>query len=191
MPRTVLKVCGGWVVVVVVDTYFSVQRKSRPSGTKWPLSHSQFCFGNNFLTSAYSSILLSMLIYIFPVLRVDTNIRPVFGYIKLCHNSHNSHFAILPIMTIRVLNMVLMCMWRIGKWICIGWNHDHFLYIFAIFRPKNEESLPMGPRSSSLCFWNQWIMENGNGYLANSKFNFFAPSPNVSTVKHQKKWRWP
>ena len=33
MQRTVLKVCGGWWVVVVVVTYCSVQLKTRPSWT--------------------------------------------------------------------------------------------------------------------------------------------------------------
>ena len=43
--------------------------------------------------NANFSIPLSLLIYIFTVLRIDTNTSHIHGHMKKCHNGHYGHFV--------------------------------------------------------------------------------------------------
>ena len=82
MPRTVLKVCDGWWQwwVVVVETYFRVQLKSRPSWTKLI-----FCFEH--VTDLVFSIVI-VLIEIYLIWLIDSLIDKVcnalwyFGFVE-------------------------------------------------------------------------------------------------------------
>ena len=66
----------------------------------WLLFHKILCFGPNFLTDDYFSIPLSLVINIFPVLHIDTNIDHIYGQIDSCHNGHfqqkgyNIHYGV-------------------------------------------------------------------------------------------------
>ena len=58
-------------------------------------------------------------------------------------------------------------------------NSFVFWPYFGLTMTTPGEALPMGPQSSSLCFWNQWIKRNENSQLAKSKFNFLIFCPPV------------
>ena len=67
---------------------------------KWPVFQNRFCFGYNFLTNANFSILLSLLIYTFPILRKDIDINHIQGQNIPGHNGqygqngHNGRYGI-------------------------------------------------------------------------------------------------
>ena len=67
---------------------------------KWPLFQNQFSFGYNFLPDAVFSILFSLVIYVFPVLSIVTNIGHICGHLEAGHyscngqNGHNGHYGL-------------------------------------------------------------------------------------------------
>ena len=59
---------------------------------KRPLFKNQFWFGYNFLPDSVFSIPFLQVIYIFPVLSIDTNDRHICSHIESGHNGHYGHF---------------------------------------------------------------------------------------------------
>ena len=59
----------------------------------WLIFHEIFCFGHNFWTDAIFSNQLSQVIYIFPVLCIDTIIGRIHGHMKPCNKDHYGHFV--------------------------------------------------------------------------------------------------
>ena len=53
---------------------------------------------------------------------------------------------------------------------------SHFLCILGPKMTTLGEAFPMGPQSSSLCFWNQWNVGNGNSHRAKSNHDDFLTS---------------
>ena len=57
------------------------------------IHHKIFYIGHNFLTNAIFSNPLSQVIYIFPFLRLDTNIDHIYGHINPYNNGHYGYFV--------------------------------------------------------------------------------------------------
>ena len=149
---------------------------------KRTLFQNQFWFGYNFLPGTFFSIPFSQVIYIFPVLSIDTNDGHICGHIESGHNGHYGHFDLFGHYGPTRYGHKYAhywCLWKeqekcrsptktelkklhqVKSYSQIKIDSE-IMAISFVFWPRFDtklsrlgQALPRGPQSSSLCFRNQ------------------------------------